>query len=117
MFLLQYLISLLERTPDMYLDELSEALTDQHNISVSMPTMCRTLKLLGYTNKQLSKHAQERCEETRLAFQFTISDEPPERLVFVDESAVNILTTYRSNGWALKGRRARKHSLFQRGNR
>jgi len=112
-----YLLTLIERTPDIYLDELVEELQRQHNISVSVATMSRTLKLLGLTNKRLSKHAEERCEETRRAFQFAISDEPPERLVFVDECAVNILTTYRLNGWSMKGRRSNKRALFGRGNR
>jgi len=46
-----------------------------------------------------------------------IGEEPPERIVTVDESAVNILTTYRLNGWAFKGTRARKSCKFVRGTR
>jgi hypothetical protein len=55
--------------------------------------MSCTLKILGVMNKRLSKHTQEHCEEIWLAFQYSISDETLEHLVFVDESAVNILTT------------------------
>jgi hypothetical protein len=46
-----------------------------------------------------------------------IGNEPADRIVCADESAVNILTTYRRNGWAMRGLRARKHCRFVRGTR
>jgi hypothetical protein len=46
-----------------------------------------------------------------------IGNEPPERIVCADEAAVNILTSYRENGWARQGVRARKHTRFVRGTR
>jgi hypothetical protein len=52
-----------------------------------------------------------------MAFLFKISNETPDRLVFTDESAVNVLTTYRSMGRAKKGERAEMRSYFQRGDR
>lgn len=61
--------------------------------------------------------AAERCEETRLDFLMKIANEDPSRLVFTDESAVNVLTTYRTMGWSYKGTRARVRTYFQRGDR
>jgi hypothetical protein len=46
-----------------------------------------------------------------------IGQESAERLVFIDESAVNIKTTYRLNGWSFRGRRAHKTARFVRGQR
>jgi hypothetical protein len=46
-----------------------------------------------------------------------IGGEPAERIVCGDEAAVNILTTYRENGWARQGVRARKCTRFVRGTR
>jgi hypothetical protein len=46
-----------------------------------------------------------------------IGQEPPDRIVCADESAVNILTSYRENGWAYKGVRAHKRCNFVRGTR
>lgn len=66
---------------------------------------------------KLSKVALERCDSVRRDFLFNIGDEPPERLVFTDESAVNVLTAYRSMGRALKGKRAMKATYFQQGDR
>lgn len=59
----------------------------------------------------------ERCEELRRNFAYEIGGEPPEYLVTGDEAAVNILTTYRFNGWSVKGLRARKRCCFVRGTR
>jgi len=86
-------------------------------VEVSLSTVHRTLALLGYTRKKLSKTALERCQAARDLFLFNIGDEHPQQLVFTDESAVNILTTYRSMGHAPKGSRACKHTYFQRGDR
>jgi len=66
---------------------------------------------------KLSRVAAERCEEKRREFSFEIGNYPPEYLVAADEAAVNILTTYRENGWALQGLRARKKCCFVRGTR
>ena len=106
----------------------------QHGISVSLSTIQRSLSALGYSKKkvhpfiatlvslissfsQLSKIAAERCEDARDRFLLEISKESPEQLVFVDETSVNILTTYRAMGRAPKGKRATMRSFFQRGNR
>lgn len=66
---------------------------------------------------QLSKRAMEQTEDSRTAYQFCIGAEDAPRLVFVDESAINLRTTYRLNGWAMRGRRARILAHFQRGKR
>ncbi|THU82808.1 hypothetical protein K435DRAFT_690821, partial [Dendrothele bispora CBS 962.96] len=75
----------------------------QHGVYVSVDTIHRSLKRLGYSSKKLTRQANERLESRRLGYLMEIGDEPPERLVCGDESAVNILTTYRTNGWSLRG--------------
>ncbi|KAJ7659642.1 hypothetical protein DFH06DRAFT_1130413 [Mycena polygramma] len=65
----------------------------------------------------LSKPAAERCEEARRNFVFEVGKYPADYLVTADESAVNILTTYRLNGWSYKGTQARKACYFGRGTR
>jgi hypothetical protein len=111
------MLGLLEHSPDLYLDEIQDHLDTQHGIDISLATISRTLKRLGFSSKKLSKAAAERCEEARRNFRMEIGDEPVERLVTADESAVNILVTYRRNGWAFKGNRARKRCKFVRGTR
>ncbi|KAJ7107306.1 hypothetical protein C8R43DRAFT_905767 [Mycena crocata] len=46
-----------------------------------------------------------------------IGQELADHIVCADESAVNILTTYRRNGWATKNLCAYRHCCFVRGTR
>lgn len=66
---------------------------------------------------QLSKAADEWCEEARTTFQFAIGMESPEKLVFTDESAIDLRTTYRLMGWAYQGECAHIRAKFVRGDR
>jgi hypothetical protein len=110
------MVALLEHSPDLYLDEIQEQLGDMHGIDVSLATVSWTLKRLGYSNKkvcfgifpmatcsthllQLSKVAAEWSKEAQHQFHMEIGVEAPECIVCADESVVNILTTYRLNGW------------------
>jgi hypothetical protein len=126
--------ALIDNTPEIYLDEIAMELDVQHGIKVSLPTIQRNLKALGYTSKrvrdfaahynshylwifQLSKIAQERSYTRRLAFMRKICRQSAERLVFADETSVNLRNTYRLNGWSGKGRRAFRRERFDRGKR
>ncbi|KAJ6453022.1 hypothetical protein C8R47DRAFT_946912, partial [Mycena vitilis] len=96
----KFLLALIDHTPDIYLDEIQEQLFIQHDVDVSLATVSRTMKRLGLSSKKLSRAAAERCEHARWHFLMEIGDEPADRIVCADESAVNILTSYRRNGWS-----------------
>jgi transposase len=51
----QFLLALLEHSPDIYLDELQGQLEEQHDIKVSVSTVSNTLKRLGITSKKVSR--------------------------------------------------------------
>ncbi|KAJ6586665.1 hypothetical protein B0H10DRAFT_1628922, partial [Mycena sp. CBHHK59/15] len=87
---LQFMLALLDHSPDMYLDEIQEHLYLQHEVDCFLATICRTLHRLGIGSKKLSRHAAERCETARCAFLMEIGDEPTDYFVCADESAVNI---------------------------
>ncbi|KAF8133505.1 hypothetical protein K438DRAFT_1538154, partial [Mycena galopus ATCC 62051] len=95
-----FMLALIDHTPDIYLDEIQEQLFLQHDLDVSLSTISRTMKRLGLSSKKLSRQAAERCADARRAFIMEIGDEPADRIVCADESAVNILTSYRRNGWS-----------------
>src|ERR1700679_1944061 len=99
------MLALLEHSPDLYLDEIQDELLRMHDLEVSLPMICRTLKDsdsaprryvgLGVLLQicllipvQLSKAAAERCKESRQQFRMEIGAESPESLVMADESAV-----------------------------
>lgn len=67
--------------------------------------------------EQLSKIAGERKEERRCAFMMRVGVENPDRLVFVDETAVNLRSSYRLNGRSARGKRAYRVTNFVRGQR
>ncbi|TEB22296.1 hypothetical protein FA13DRAFT_1577402, partial [Coprinellus micaceus] len=95
----EYILSLLENTPDMYLDELQHQLENTHGVVTTISTISRTLHRLGVSSKKLSRMACEHSDEAWCRFGFEIGQYPAEYIVCADESAVNILTTYRMNGW------------------
>ena len=51
---LQFMLGLLDRDPDLYLDEIQQQLEDQHGVIVSLATVWRTLRRLGITSKKVS---------------------------------------------------------------
>jgi transposase len=134
----QFLLVCIERNPAITLDEMQAELDSMFDLQVHTTTISRTLNGLGIRNKrvraplrvhpshitnflgtslQLSKAAAERCEEARNEFRFRAGAYPSDFFVWVDESAVDLRTTYRLNGWAYKGRRARIRAVFRRGKR
>ncbi|KAJ6514507.1 hypothetical protein C8R47DRAFT_939400, partial [Mycena vitilis] len=98
------MLGMLDHSPNLFLDEIQEQLSAVHGIELCLRTISRTLKRLGMTTKKASilrqAPAAERCEEDRRDFVFEVGKYPAEYLVTADESAVNILTTYRLNGWS-----------------
>ena len=57
--------------------------------------------------------ALERSEERQLQYMFKIgSNYEAEQLVFVDESAFDRCTAYRSYGWALRGERVQRTCFY-----
>ena len=60
--------------------------------------------------------AGERVEESRARYQIEVAENyHPEQLVFINECAVNRLTTRRPRGWALVGCRSCRRDFFVRG--
>lgn len=47
------MLALPERSPDIYLDEIQEQMFEQHNITLSLSTISRTLKRLGISSKKV----------------------------------------------------------------
>ncbi len=54
---LQFMLALVEHSPDIYLDEIQGQLLELHNIKVSLSSICRTLKWLGMSSKKVCNRA------------------------------------------------------------
>lgn len=121
--------------PDIYLDEMCEALAFETGKTVSKATAWRMMEEGGFTMKkvgisfisytikrslttsQITKVAAERSLEAREDYIDRISYYSPQQLVFVDESAVDRRTTYRSRAWSIRGTKAQRKTFFTRGKR
>jgi hypothetical protein len=47
------MLTIIERKPDIYLDEIAEELFNLHRIDISLPTVYRTMKEAGLTHKKV----------------------------------------------------------------
>ncbi|CAB4475825.1 unnamed protein product [Rhizophagus irregularis] len=120
------MVKLLLKKSDWYLDELAAKVTKYqqkylndkpNNLSVSVSTVCRTLKSLGFFRKKLSRKAKERNEIERISFIMRMKNFSLEQFVFVDETAKDERTPFRSYGYSSSNRRAEIKCPFIRGKR
>ncbi|KAF7374023.1 DDE family endonuclease [Mycena sanguinolenta] len=92
-----FLVGLIERTPDMYLYEMKAELRELCDVDVS-------------------RVAAQRDEEARTNFEiYMATTYRADQLLFVDEAACNRNTAKRGWGWALVGEEARRHDIYIRG--
>ena len=115
---LNYLRQLVEANPDATLSELREQLYCSKRIEVSNSTVCRALQKLGLPRKKKTFHASERdqdedIQQERAHYEQQMPTMRVERLIFVDETSINLSLT-RLYARALIGKRAEAHKPFNR---
>lgn len=115
----QFIFSLIEHCPCLYLDEIQDALLQARRINVSIPLLFRTLKKLEITRKVVSVKAIERDEVRRSHFMLQIARIAPrlDMLIFIDEAARNRRTSHRRYGRSVQGHRCVQRRHFVRGKR
>ncbi|KIK90927.1 hypothetical protein PAXRUDRAFT_70621, partial [Paxillus rubicundulus Ve08.2h10] len=101
----QFMLGLLEHSPDLYLDEIQEQLYSLYWVDISIATIWQTMKHLGISSKKVSRLSKG-------SYTMVIGNEPPDQIVCVNESAMNILTTFWMNGWSYGGLCAHKRCNF-----
>ena len=122
------MIGLIVQCPDIYIDEIQEQLEKQHNIMVSLATICRTLPQLGITYKKVCSApvlhffsnvilALKSC--TRM-LQRSISPIYTGDWWRASRETCNVVLghhkcPYYENGWAPQGTCAQKHVRFTHG--
>lgn len=50
------MLALIDHTPDIFLDEIQDHLFIEHDIDVSLATICRTLHRLGISSKKVRSY-------------------------------------------------------------
>lgn len=114
---MNYIYSILEANPTLYLDEIQHRLSETRDVDVSIATVCRALRQLAMAHKHIAKEAQERDELVRATWQAEYGDIPMESFVWLDESSVDNRTNQRAEGWAPLGRACVRRDTFVRGQR
>jgi len=114
---MNYISSLIDAQPKIYLDEIQEELLNRRNVLVSIATLSRALRRMAITNKQVANTALERNELLRATWQAAYADIPAEYCVWLDEASVDDLTNQRTAGWAAMGRPCVCRAAFIRGQR
>ncbi|KAJ8457648.1 hypothetical protein ONZ51_g11397 [Trametes cubensis] len=114
--ILEDIQDLLRSSPALYLDEIARWVAITYGQQVSVKTIHRSLKDLGYSVKRLRKTAAQRDELTRAQWKADIlSRFRADQLVFADESSKDNRTSERRYGRAPLGERASEVLSFRRG--
>ncbi|KAF5317766.1 hypothetical protein D9619_012502 [Psilocybe cf. subviscida] len=116
---INFVKSVLEQDPTLYLDELQDQLLARRGVSVSIPTLLRAIRRIHFSRKSLSIRALERNDLNRSIYMNTFASlvSDPWMVMFVDEAARNKKSSARRKGWSLKGRRCVQRQCFVRGQR
>lgn len=114
---MNYISSLMDANPVIYLDEIQDKLSETHNIDVSISTIYRALLRLAITHKQVAASAIERNELLRATWIAANGDIPKEYIVWIDEAGVDDHTNQRNVGWARVGQACVRRVAFIRGER
>ena len=80
------LLRLILENPGIYLEELLDHLLGIFGVLVSVPTICTTLKYMGWTRQVMHQVALQRSDALRVRFMAEISVYNSHMLVWIDET-------------------------------
>lgn len=112
------LFTLLEESPDLYLDEIQTWIAVHHDLLISISALQVNIADAGITYKLLRRAAAERDDAERGAWRaYMTANFHSSQLVFIDESSKDERTIYCHYGRAPSGQRAVIEANFVRGDR
>ena len=111
------LLRLITNNPGIYLREIQLEWLQRFGISVSVPTLCRTLKWIGCTRQTIQHVALQQSDECRAQFMAEVPMYDPSMLIWLDESRCDRRHMIRKRGYSLTGITPRDHRLLIRGKR
>ena len=118
LIMIQYLMSLIQHTPDIRLSELQQLLKIQQGASVTVATIWRSLCGAGYSMKKVSISALEQNEDACCQYLLTVRlGFSAKQLVFVDKFACNQITVHWLYAWLPISNHAKRHDYFIFGKR
>lgn len=111
LFLLQTIL----RNPGIYLHEIQAKLLARFGVTVSISTICKTLKFMGCSRQVIQHVAIQRNDKLRAKFMAEISAYDPSMLIWLDESGCDRRNSTRKWGYSLRGMTPRDQRLLVRG--
>jgi len=112
----EYISSLIEANPVLYLDEIQRRLLSMRGVEMSISSLSRLLIQYGLTRKHTQKAAAERDEELRTIWEADMARyTDPGVFVALDESAVDNKTLQREYGRSMVGSPCVRRATFLRG--
>ena len=107
---------ILEHT-GIYLHELQDKLCDMFGVTVSVSTICRTLRIMGCSRRVIRHVAIQRSDELRARFMADISIYDPAMIIWIDESGCDRRNNMRKFAYTIRGIPPVDHRLLVRGTR
>ena len=114
-----YVIGLILKNPTMYIDEMCLNILNALGVAVSVPTICRLMRLYGITRKRMRYVAMQRSASLRGSFMahcYNIMFST-DKFVWIDETGSDRRNYLRKYGYSLRGTRAVQYTHLTRGSR
>ena len=109
------LLRIIFENTGMYLHEIQAKLLAAFGVTVSVPTICRTLKFMGCT-RQVIQHIAVQCsDDLRAKFMAEVAVYDPSMLIWVDESGCDRRHCLRKRAYSIRGMTPRDQRLLVRG--
>lgn len=100
---MNYIYSILEANPGLYVDEIQQWLFEARDVDISIATISRALQRLAISHKKVAREALERDEVVHTTWLAEYGDIPVESCLWLDESSVDDHTNQCCNRWAPLG--------------
>ena len=111
------LLRLVLDNPGIYLREIVDKLRQIYGITISMSTICRTLRIMGCSRQAMHRVAIQQSDSSRARFMANIAVYDPAMLVWLDESGCDKRCIVRKYGYSIRGIPLCDQRLFIRGTR
>ena len=111
------ILQLVIENPGIYLHQVQEQLQQLLQLEISTATICRCLKVNGFTRQKLCITAIQQDECLRQQYVQDMSVYSPDMLVFIDETGADLRNAIRKYGYSRCGRPLKNHTMLVRGER
>ena len=103
--------------PGIYLKEIQTEVYLCTGVQLSVSSICKFLRRVGFTRQKMKLASIGRDEELRSQFSADLSLYPPEMIIFLDETGSDRRDAIRKYGYSVRGKPIVSHKNLSRGKR